>query len=327
MLPDQDTMRLMYRRMCLIRYFEETVIDIHSAGELIGPAHPYIGEEAVAVGACAALRDDDRIAGNHRSHGHPIAKGADVKHAMAELLGKSDGFCKGKGGSMHLADFSVGILGESGIVASSVPIATGAGLAAKVLKQDFVSLVFFGDGASNQGACHESMNMASLWKLPVIFLCENNRYAITTSYENSVSVDNVADRAPAYGMPGVVVDGQDAVAMYEATSLAVERARNGEGPTLIEAMTYRFEDHSLGLDRVRKAAYRSDEEVEEARQRDPLEIHRAKMVQAGVASEAECDEIEKQTRQEVANALEFARNSPYPEPAALHEDMWADAVK
>ncbi len=327
MLPDQDTMLLMYRRMCLIRYFEEAVIEIHSAGELIGPAHPYIGEEAVAVGACAALRDDDRIAGNHRSHGHPIAKGASVKHAMAELLGKADGFCKGKGGSMHLADFSVGILGESGIVASSVPIATGAGLAAKVLKQDFVSLVFFGDGASNQGACHESMNMAALWNLPVIFLCENNRYAITTSYENSVSVDNVADRAPAYGMPGVVVDGQDAVAMFEATSHAVDRARKGEGPTLIEAMTYRFEDHSLGLDRVRKVAYRSDEEVDEARKRDPLLIHREAMIRSDVATEGDCEQIETETRQDIAEALEFARNSPYPEPQALYEDMWADATR
>ncbi len=314
----------MYRRMCLIRYFEETVIEIHSAGELIGPAHPYIGEEAVAVGACAALRNEDRIAGNHRSHGHPIAKGGNVKGAMAELLGKVDGFCKGKGGSMHLADFSVGILGESGIVASSVPIATGAGLAAKVLKKDFVSLVFFGDGASNQGACHESMNMASLWKLPVIFLCENNQYAITTSYKNSVSVDNVADRAPAYGMPGVTVDGQDAVAVHEVVSHAVARARAGDGPSLVECMTYRFEDHSLGLDRIRKVAYRSDEEVAEAMKRDPLDIHRAAMLKGDIATEAECDEIENAARAEIADALEFARNSPYPEPEALFEDMYAD---
>lgn len=317
----------MYRRMCLIRYFEETVIEIHSAGELIGPAHPYIGEEAVAVGACAALRDEDRIAGNHRSHGHPIAKGGNVKGAMAELLGKVDGFCKGKGGSMHLADFSVGILGESGIVASSVPIATGAGLAAKVLKKDFVSLVFFGDGASNQGACHESMNMASLWNLPVIFLCENNQYAITTSYKNSVSVDNVADRAPAYGMPGVTVDGQDAIAVHEVVSHAVARARAGEGPSLIECMTYRFEDHSLGLDRVRKVEYRSQEEVDEAMKRDPLDIHRAALLKGDFATEAECVEIETAARAEIAEALEFARNSPYPEPEALFEDMYADAER
>ncbi len=323
---DKQQLEEMYRRMCRIRYFEEAVIEIHSSGELIGPAHPYIGEEAVAVGACAALRDSDRIAGNHRSHGHPIAKGGDVNRAMAEILGKSDGFCKGKGGSMHLADFSIGILGESGIVASSVPIATGAALAAKLGKQDYVSLVFFGDGASNQGACHESMNMASLWDLPVIFMCENNGYAITTSYKNSVSVDHVSDRASAYGMPGILVDGQDAIAVWEATNEAVRRARAGEGPTLIEAMTYRFEDHSLGLDRVRKSEYRSENEVEEAMKRDPLVIHREAMITHGFSTSKECDEIERITREEIDIAVEFARNSPFPEPGALYEDMWASPV-
>ena len=326
MALDKQKLEEMYRRMCRIRYFEEAVIEIHSSGELIGPAHPYIGQEAVAVGACAALEDSDRIAGTHRSHGHPIAKGGDIKRAMAEILGKSDGFCKGKGGSMHLADFSIGILGESGIVASSVPIATGAALASKLGKQGFVSLVFFGDGASNQGACHESMNMAALWDLPVIFLCENNGYAITTSYKNSVSVDHVSDRAIAYGMPGVLVDGQDAIAVWEATNEAVRRARAGEGPTLIEAMTYRFEDHSLGLDRIRKSEYRTQEEVDEAKKRDPLIIHRANLISHDFSTEAECDEIEATVKVEVAEAVEFARNSPFPEPGALFEDMWATPV-
>ena len=326
MALDKQQLEEMYRRMCLIRYFEEAVIEIHSSGELIGPVHPYIGEEAVAVGACAALRDDDRIAGNHRSHGHPIAKGGDVKRAMAEILGKVGGFCKGKGGSMHLADFSIGILGESGIVASSVPIATGAALASKLGKKDFVSLVFFGDGASNQGACHESMNMASLWDLPVIFLCENNGYAITTSYKNSVSVDHVSDRASAYGMPGVLVDGQDAIAVWEATNEAVRRARAGEGPTLIEAMTYRFEDHSLGLDRIIKSSYRTEEEVKVAMERDPLVIHRATIISHGFSTEAECDEIESAAKDDIAGAVEFARNSPYPEPGDLYDDMWATPV-
>ena len=326
MALDKQQLEEMYRRMVRIRYFEEAVIEIHSSGELIGPAHPYIGEEAVAVGACAALRDSDRIAGNHRSHGHPIAKGGDVKRAMAEILGKSDGFCKGKGGSMHLADFSIGILGESGIVASSVPIATGAALAAKLSKQDFVSLVFFGDGASNQGACHESMNMAALWDLPVIFMCENNGYAITTSYKNSVSVDHVSDRASAYGMPGVLVDGQDAIAVWEATNEAVRRARAGEGPTLIEAMTYRYEDHSLGLDRIRKSEYRAQEEVDEAMLRDPLDIHRKMMINHDIATEAECVEIEITVKTEIDEAVEFARNSPFPEPADLFDDMWATPV-
>ena len=326
MALDKKQLEEMYLRMCRIRYFEEAVIEIHSSGELIGPAHPYIGEEAVAVGACAALRDHDRIAGNHRSHGHPIAKGGDVKKAMAEILGKTGGFCKGKGGSMHLADFSIGILGESGIVASSVPIATGAALASKLRKQDFVSLVFFGDGASNQGACHESMNMAALWDLPVIFMCENNGYAITTSYKNSVSVDHVSDRASAYGMPGVLVDGQDAIAVWEATNEAVIRARAGEGPTLIEAMTYRYEDHSLGLDRIRKAEYRTQGEIEEAMKRDPLNIHRTAMTSHGFATAEECDQIEAKVKLEIEEAVEFARNSPFPEPDDLYDDMWATPV-
>ncbi len=326
MALDKKQLEEMYLRMCRIRYFEEAVIEIHSSGELIGPAHPYIGEEAVAVGACAALRDHDRIAGNHRSHGHPIAKGGDVKKAMAEILGKTGGFCKGKGGSMHLADFSIGILGESGIVASSVPIATGAALASKLSKQDFVSLVFFGDGASNQGACHESMNMAALWDLPVIFMCENNGYAITTSYKNSVSVDHVSDRASAYGMPGVLVDGQDAIAVWEATHEAVLRARAGQGPTLIEAMTYRYEDHSLGLDRIRKAEYRTQGEIEEAMKRDPLSIHRTAMTSHGFTTAEECDQIEAKVKLEIEEAVEFARKSPFPEPDDLFDDMWATPV-
>ena len=326
MALDKKQLEEMYLRMCRIRYFEEAVIEIHSSGELIGPAHPYIGEEAVAVGACTALRDHDRIAGNHRSHGHPIAKGGDVKKAMAEILGKTGGFCKGKGGSMHLADFSIGIIGESGIVASSLPIATGAALASKLSKQDFVSLVFFGDGASNQGACHESMNMAALWDLPVIFMCENNGYAITTSYKNSVSVDHVSDRASAYGMPGVLVDGQDAIAVWEATNEAVIRARAGEGPTLIEAMTYRYEDHSLGLDRIRKAEYRTQGEIEEAMKRDPLNIHRTAMTSHGFATAEECDQIEAKVKLEIEEAVEFARNSPFPEPDDLYDDMWATPV-
>ena len=260
---DKDILVLMLERMWLIRNFELKVMEVHSAGEFAAAAHPYIGEEAVAVGSCLALKDTDYIAGNHRSHGHPIAKGGDINRAMAELYGKVDGYCKGKGGSMHLADFSIGILGESGIVGSSVPVATGAGLASKIGGDDFVSMVFFGDGASNQGACHESMNLASVWNLPVIFLCENNQFAVTTSFKDTVAVDHVSDRAAAYNMPGVLVDGQDCIAMYEATVQAVDRARKGEGPTLIEGLTYRYEEHSLGLGRVRRGEYRSQEDIDE----------------------------------------------------------------
>ena len=317
---------LMLKRMWTIRSFERKVMEVHQAGEFVGPAHPYIGEEAVAVGVCSALKDTDYIAGNHRSHGHPLAKGGSIKKAMAEIYGKVDGYCNGNGGSMHLADFSVGILGESGIVASSVPVATGAGLASKLGKKDFVSVVFFGDGASNQGACHESMNLASIWKLPVIFVCENNQFAITTSYQDSVAVDNVSDRAPAYNMPGILVDGQNAEAMFEATAEAVKRARNGEGPTLIEGLTYRFEDHSLGLGRVTRGEYRSKEEIYKWRERDPIDFHTKKLIESGTLSESECKEIEKNSIEEIEEAVNFARNSEFPEPEDLFDGMWANPI-
>jgi pyruvate dehydrogenase E1 component alpha subunit len=320
---DTETLMLMLRRMWTIRNFEIKVMEVHSAGEFTGAAHPYIGEEAVAVGACLALRDTDYIAGNHRSHGHPLAKGGSVKRAMAELYGRRDGYCKGKGGSMHLADFSIGILGESGIVASSVPVATGAALAARIQGKDFVSLVFFGDGASNQGACHESMNLASTWRLPVIFLCENNQFAVTTSYRDSCAVEHISDRAAAYNMPGVLVDGQDAIAMYEATTEAVKRARSGGGPTLIEGLTYRFEDHSLGLGRVRRGEYRTQGEIDEWRKRDPIVVHQDRLIAQGIATPEECDRVRDETLQEVEEAVEFARNSPYPDESELFEDMWA----
>jgi pyruvate dehydrogenase E1 component alpha subunit len=322
----RDALMLMLRRMWTIRHFELKVMEVHSAGEFTGGAHPYIGEEAVAVGACAALRPTDYIAGNHRSHGHPLAKGGSVNRAMAELYGRVDGYCKGKGGSMHLADFSIGILGESGIVASSVPVATGAALAAHIRGEDFVSLVFFGDGASNQGACHESMNLAALWKLPVIFVCENNQFAVTTSYKNSVAVEHISDRAPAYNMPGVLVDGQDAIAMYEATNEAVRRARAGEGPTLIEGLTYRFEEHSLGLGRVRRGEYRTQNEINEWRKRDPILIHTERLISQEIATKAECEAVRDETRQEVEESVVFARNSPYPGPEALFQDMWANPI-
>ena len=322
----KEIQKLMLERMWTIRTFEEKVMEVHEAGEFVGAAHPYIGEEAVAVGVCLALKDTDYIAGNHRSHGHPLAKGGSIKKAMAEIYGRVDGYCNGKGGSMHLADFSVGILGESGIVASSVPVATGAGLASKIGKKDFVSVVFFGDGASNQGACHESMNLASIWKLPVIFVCENNQFAITTSYQNSVAVDNVSDRAQAYNMPGILVDGQNVEAMYEATTEAVKRARNGEGPTLIEGLTYRFEEHSLGLGRVRRGEYRTEEEINKWRDRDPILIHSKKLIDRGILSEEECKEIESNSYSKTDEAVEFARNSSFPEPSDLYEDMWANPI-
>ena len=323
---ERDLYMMMMRRMMLIREFEENVKKLTRGGELVGMAHCYIGEEAVAVGACAALRDDDYITGNHRSHGHPISKGGDVRRAMAELLGKATGYCKGKGGSMHLADFDIGILGESGIVASALPVAVGAALGSKMQGNDRVVVAFFGDGASNQGACHEAMNLAAIWSLPVIFLCENNQYAVTTSFRDSVAVENISDRAAAYDMPGVLVDGQDVLAMYEATVQAVERGRAGLGPTLIEARTYRFEDHSEGLARIIREPYRSDEEVDRWRLRDPILLHSRWLVEQRIASEDEIEEVRQDVADTIAEALQFARESPYPEVEDLMTDMYADPL-
>ena len=323
---DKELLMRMLRRMMLIRRFDENVKVMVQSAELVGAAHCYIGEEAVAVGACAALRDDDYITGNHRSHGHPIAKGGDINKAMAELLGKSTGYCKGKGGSMHLADFSIGILGESGIVASALPVAVGAALGSKMQGHDRVVVSFFGDGASNQGACHEAMNLAAIWSLPVIFLCENNQYAVTTHFSESVAVENISDRAVAYNMPGLLVDGQDAIAMYEATREAVSRGRAGHGPTLLEARTYRYEDHSEGLGRILREAYRSDEDVEIWRQRDPITIHADRLREQGIATQEEIDQLQQEVNTAIEEALEFARESPYPDPEDLFTDMYADAI-
>ena len=325
MLEKQELME-MQRRMLRIRYFEERVIQLVERGEIVGAAHSYIGEEAVAVGACMALRDDDWITGNHRSHGHPIAKGGDVNKAMAELLGKSTGFCKGKGGSMHLADFSIGILGESGILGSSIPTAVGAALGSQLQGNDRVAVPFFGDGASNEGAFHESVNLAAVWKLPVVFLCENNQYAVTSSFKKMVASDNISDRSVAYNIPGVLVDGQDVIAMYEAVSEAVARARAGQGPSLVEGRTYRYYDHSLGLNRIVQDPYRQNEEVEEWKKRDPIDIHKERLLSQNIATQEELYEMESQVMAQIDEAVEFARQSPYPEPGALFEDMYADPI-
>ena len=316
----------MLRRMLLIRRFEEQVIRLVDRGEIVGAAHSYIGEEAVAVGACLALRDDDYMTGNHRSHGHPIAKGGQVQRAMAELFGKRTGLCKGKGGSMHLADFSIGILGESGILGSAIPTAVGAALGSKLQGNDRVTVAFFGDGASNEGAFHESINLATIWKLPVIFLCENNQYAVTSSFRVMVSTENISDRAAAYNIPGVLVDGQDVLAMHEVMSQAVARARAGQGPSLIEGRTYRYYDHSLGLGRIVRAPYRTEEEVEQWKQRDPIKIHTEWLLSQSIATQAEIDHMETQVMQEIEAAVEFARQSPYPDPSELFEDMFANPI-
>jgi len=315
-----------FRRMLRIRRFEEEGTRLFKAGKIpAGAFHASIGQEAAIVGACIALRDGDAMTGTHRSHGHPIGKGGELSALMAELMGKATGICKGRGGSMHLADNTVGIISESAIVGGGIPLATGCAMAAKVRRIDQVSLCFFGDGAVNQGTFHESLNMASLWKLPVIYLCENNGYAITTSIARSHGQPDIAKRADAYGMPGVAVDGQDLRAVYEATSAAVARARRGEGPTLIEAKTYRFDEHNVGLF-VPGTPYRAPQEVEHYRtQRDPIVLYRKVLLEEGV-EEKILISIESEVIASVAAAIAFAESSPMPDPATLYDYMYSTPI-
>jgi TPP-dependent pyruvate/acetoin dehydrogenase alpha subunit len=311
----------MYRRMQRIRLFENAAEEMHRKGEIQGSLHTSQGQEAEIVGACAALRADDYMVGNHRSHGHPIAKGAKLPALMAELLGRSTGVCGGKGGSMHLADFSVGSLGETSIVGSGIPVAAGAALGAKMQKSGRVSLCFFGDGASNEGAFHEGLNFAAIWKLPAVFLCENNRFAVTTPAAQTALVANIADRAAAYGMPGVVVDGQDVIAVYEAVAEAVQFARSGGGPTLVEAKTYRFCEHAANMGRA--FSYRTDAEIDHWRLRDPIELFRGRAIKDFELSLEELALIDEAVNSEVSAAVAFARASGYPVPSAAFTDIFA----
>ncbi|MEM3623471.1 MAG: pyruvate dehydrogenase (acetyl-transferring) E1 component subunit alpha [Candidatus Bathyarchaeia archaeon] len=309
----------MFRKMLEIRFFEEKVFDLYAQNLVPGTIHLYAGEEAVAVGVCSALRKDDYITSTHRGHGHCIAKGADLKRTMAEILGKKSGYCKGKGGSMHIADFSIGMLGATAVVGAGIPIAVGAALSIKLRKTSQVVACFFGEGASNQGTFHEGINIASVWRLPVIFVCENNLYAMGTRQSRVMNIENIADRAIAYGIPGVVVDGNDVLAVYEATVKAVERARNGEGPTLIECKTYRHKGHS----RVDPARYRPKAEVEEWLAKDPIKRFREKLLQTKALTEAEIQQIEREVAAEIEEAVKFAMESPYPEPEEALEDVYA----
>jgi pyruvate dehydrogenase E1 component alpha subunit len=303
----------LHRRMLRIRRFEERALALQAEGVIRGPLHPSIGHEAACVGACAPLRADDWMTGNHRSHGHPIAKGAALGPLFAELLGKRGGVCAGRGGSMHLADFAVGSLGESGIVGAGLPIAVGAALSSRVRGTDQVALAFFGDGASNQGTFHESLNLAAVWKLPAIFLCENNGYAATTALAAATSVADVSARAAGYGIPGVLVDGQDVLAVAEVVERAVARARRGEGPSLVEAKTYRFCEHAEGAGMP--SHYRSAEEVARWRERDPIALSRARLLREGVLGESALRALEADVEREVEAAVRFALASADP-PAA-----------
>lgn len=307
----------LYRTMIRIRFFEDKAYELFSQNMIPGTLHLYAGEEAVAAGVCGNLRKDDYITSTHRGHGHCIAKGGDLKRMMAELMGKKKGYCKGKGGSMHIADMSIGILGAVGVVGAGLPIAVGAGLSAKLRGTDQVTTCFFGDGAANNGTFGESLNMAATWKLPVIFVCENNLYAMSVPYFAAFAVKNIADRAAGYGLPGVVVDGMDVVAVYKATRDAVERARRGEGPTLIECKTYRWRGHSRL--KAHECKLYNPEEYEMWRKKDPINIFRERNY---VESEV-LEKIEREVAEEIDEAVKFAVESSLPEPEEALEDVYA----
>jgi pyruvate dehydrogenase E1 component alpha subunit len=311
----------LYRRMVRIRCFEERVAVLKASGELPGAVHIYIGEEAVAAGVCAALSDEDYITSTHRGHGHILAKGGRIDRCMAELFGKRDGYCKGKGGSMHIADPGLGIIGANGIVGAGLPIAVGAALSSVRRGSGQVAVAFFGDGGSTHGTFHESLNLASVWSLPVIFVCENNGVSQLTPTAEVAALGSVAQHGAAYGIPGITVDGNDAIAVFESTKTAAQRARAGDGPTLIETITFRIHNHSEGLEAI-IGQIRDLDEIERWRARDPLVLHRQALEQAEVESDVLAN-LELSIRSEVEAAVEFARNSPYPDPTEAYDDVWA----
>ena len=318
-LLDDAALESALRRMHLIRKFEEAAEQSYIRGLIHGTMHLSIGQEASAVGAVAPLRADDYILSTHRGHGHCIAKGADTKLMFAEFFGKDNGYCRGRGGSMHIADVAGGNLGANGIVGGGLPIAVGVGLSAKMRRSGQVCMVFFGDGASNEGAFHEALNLAAIWRLPVVFVCENNQYGMSMSTARSMPVPNVADRAAAYAMPGHVVDGNDFLAVFEAAHAACAAARAGEGPSLVECKTYRLRGHS----KSDRNLYRTKEEIDSWRARDPIARLRDTLVAASRLSDARAAAIETEAAAEIEAAVEFARTSPDPDPSELERDVYA----
>jgi acetoin:2,6-dichlorophenolindophenol oxidoreductase subunit alpha len=318
--PDQQ--REMLRQMQTIRRFEERASADFIAGDIYGVVHCYIGEEAVAVGVCSALTREDKIISTHRGHGHCIAKGADLNRMMAELYGRETGYCKGKGGSMHIADFDIGMLGANGIVAGGISIITGAGLAAQMDNKGAVAVCFFGDGASNAGPFHESINIAAAWKLPVVYVCENNLWAVNVRSDDSLAVNDVAARAAGYGIPGKVVDGNDVLAVHQAATEAIAHARAGHGPTLIECKTYRHRAHT---EKVGQLDNRPKEEVEAWMAKDPIDRLIAHLQgQQGQLSEAEWAAMDAEVLDKIEAAVAFAKASPLPSVETVADDIFAD---
>jgi TPP-dependent pyruvate/acetoin dehydrogenase alpha subunit len=321
---DKTALIEMLRKMILIREFDLLAIELRKAKKIYGALHPYVGEEAVAVGVCAALAPTDRITSTHRGHGHCIAKGADINRMMAELFGRADGYCKGKGGSMHIADFAIGMLGANGIVGGGMPIACGAALAAQLEDRGGVAACFFGDGATGEGEFHETLNIASLWKLPLLFVCENNRYGAGNAVESVRSVTDISLHAPAYGMPGVSVDGNDVLAVRDAAAQAVERARRGAGPTLLHSKTVRSLFHAMRD--VPPPETRAPELLAQwkARDHDPVARFEDVLTGRGLVASADVTAIRDKVKRDLEAAVEFAEKSPYPDPKDLLVDMFAE---
>ena len=309
-----------YQTMATIRTFESKTAELFAAGKIPGFVHLYIGEEAVATGVCANLADTDFITSTHRGHGHLIAKGGKVDLMMAELYGKATGYCKGKGGSMHIADVGLGILGANGIVGAGQPIATGAAFAAKYKKSGAVVACFFGDGASNRGTFHESLNLASIWNLPVVFICENNMYGISYCQREHMNICDISDRASAYGIPGVTVDGNDVVAVYEATAEAFKRARNGDGPSLIECKTWRWRGHFEGD----PGTYKDPAEQAEWIKKDPIPRLAKRLLDLGYVTQTEIDQMNGTIAAKIGAAVQFAESSPNPVPEDVLTDVYAN---
>jgi pyruvate dehydrogenase E1 component alpha subunit len=319
MTLEKEKLIEMYRTMVRIRTFEERVSKEFAAGNIPGFVHLYIGEEATATGACANLRPEDYITSTHRGHGHLIAKGGKTDQMMAELYGKKTGYCKGKGGSMHIADADIGILGANGIVGGGIPIAGGAAMSAQMRGTDQVTICFLGDGASNRGTFHEGVNLAACWNLPIVYVIENNLYAEKTRISDTCKLPNVADRASAYGIPDVTVDGNDVIAVYEAVGEAVARARKGEGPTLIECKTYRWHGHFEGDSQT----YKPKEEIEEWLKKDPIPAFRKRLIEMAVLTEEDADKIDQEINEQIEKAVKFAEESPFPAPEEALEDVFA----
>lgn len=321
LLPNitNSTLIQLYEKMWLIRLFDETIEALFKEGIMHGTTHLSIGQEATAVGGCAVLTNKDKITSTHRGHGHAIAKGARVDKMMAEMFGKRTGYSKGKGGSMHLADLDNGNLGSNGIVGGGIPIAVGAALTAKMKNKNDVTVSFFGDGATNEGSFHEAVNLASIWDLPVVFFCENNQYGMSSPIDEMINIKHIADRAASYGIPGVIVDGNNLVEVINATYEATERARMGKGPTLIEAKTYRWKGHSKSDKRV----YRTEKEEAGWKAQDPIKRYEDDLIQAGIFTEKAANQIQQEAREAMKDAVQFAEESPKPSIGELYTDVYA----